>query len=79
MAKLNDAKQSLENLTKGLSTNFTQDFTNKITGLIKNGKIDELSTTIAEKLASVQSQLSKVGDGTDASGLKAQATALKDF
>lgn len=77
--KLNDAKQALENLTKGLGTNFTQDFTNKITGLIKNGKIDELSTTIAEKLASVQSQLSKVGDGTDASGLKAQATALKDF
>lgn len=77
--KLNDAKQSLENLTKGLSTNFTQDFTNKVTGLIKNGKIDELSTTIAEKLASVQSQLSKVGDGTDTSGLKAQATALKDF
>ena len=77
--KLNDAKQSLENLTKGLGTNFTQDFTNKITGLIKNGKIDELSTTIAEKLASVQSQLSKVGDGTDASGLEAQATALKDF
>ena len=77
--KLNDAKQALENLTKGLGTNFTQDFTNKITGLIKNDKIDELSTTIAEKLASVQSQLSKVGDGTDASGLKAQATALKDF
>lgn len=77
--KLNDAKQALENLTKGLGTNFTQDFTNKITGLIKNGKIDELSTTIAEKLASVQNQLSKVGDGTDASGLKAQATALKDF
>lgn len=77
--KLNDAKQALENLTKGLGTNFTQDFTNKITGLIKNGKIDELSTTIAEKLASVQSQLSKVSNETDASGLKAQATALKDF
>lgn len=77
--KLNDAKQALENLTKGLGTNFTQDFTNKVTGLIKNGKIDELSTTIAEKLASVQSQLSKVGNGTDASGLKAQVTALKDF
>lgn len=77
--KLNDAKQALENLTKGLGTNFTQDFTNKITSLIKNGKIDEVSTTIAEKLAFVQDQLSKVGDGTDASGLKAQVTALKDF
>ena len=77
--KLNDAKQKLTDLTKGLGTSFDQAFTKQIQGYVKNGEIDKLSLTISERLTDIQNKLSQVGNNADTSGLEAQRTALENF
>ena len=77
--KLNDAKQKLTDLTKGLGTSFDQAFTKQIQGYAKNGEIDKLSSIIAERVTDIQNRLSQVGNNADTSGLEAQRAALENF